>query len=362
MLCSSWALHPLTGGFLSAAQWKYINPNKEISLWSVQARPLDRPRYAGVPERVTRQDGEDAEWWRNKHREREEWNDGGRGENMGGEGWPETGVRFCLNNYPYRAELSISASLLFLFLLSVLGSRTLGWNPPDRRSRHTSSQSPASPAQRSHHGGHQEKDADAETGQGERHRPGRAGGDWQEGSRGQMQTGGSRKGLRRYKIEFIIRIKVWGLGMKTGFKLLFGPRWESFKNRDTELKWVFLSESVKQRDTVSIVKGAMQINWTELSRHQKHGICIQSFMELRMSPLEFTKCEGFLCHQDSVVGKATLCRTQPSARISCYICPTWERTHTRSSIMQTGIYKCTMKRCDDKGCIFRGGHRRISMD
>lgn len=40
-----------------------------------------------------------------------------------------------------------------------------------------------------HHGGHQEEDADAETGQGECHRPGRAGGDGQEGGGGQMQTG-----------------------------------------------------------------------------------------------------------------------------------------------------------------------------
>ena len=46
------------------------------------------------------------------------------------------------------------------------------------------------PTQASHHGGHQEEDADAETGQGERHRPGRAGRDGQEGGGGQMQAGG----------------------------------------------------------------------------------------------------------------------------------------------------------------------------
>ncbi|TMS20486.1 hypothetical protein E3U43_006979 [Larimichthys crocea] len=43
-----------------------------------------------------------------------------------------------------------------------------------------------------HHGGHQEEDADAEAGQGERHRPGRAGRDGQESSRGQMQAAGGR--------------------------------------------------------------------------------------------------------------------------------------------------------------------------
>lgn len=48
-----------------------------------------------------------------------------------------------------------------------------------------------------HHGGHQEEDANAETGQGERHRPGRAGGDRQEGSRGQMQAGGNKPALKK---------------------------------------------------------------------------------------------------------------------------------------------------------------------
>jgi len=39
------------------------------------------------------------------------------------------------------------------------------------------------------HGGHQEENANVEAGQGERHRPRRAGWDWQERCRGQMQTG-----------------------------------------------------------------------------------------------------------------------------------------------------------------------------
>ena len=50
---------------------------------------------------------------------KDEKRDGGRGENMGGGGRrPETGGRFCchFNNYPYRAQLSISVHNSFCLL------------------------------------------------------------------------------------------------------------------------------------------------------------------------------------------------------------------------------------------------------
>lgn len=59
---------------------------------------------------------------------------------------------------------------------------------PSRRAESVSVRLTA-PHNRRKHGGHQEENADAEAGQGERHRPGRAGRGGQKRSRGQMQTG-----------------------------------------------------------------------------------------------------------------------------------------------------------------------------
>lgn len=85
----------------------------------------------------------------------------------------------------------------------------------------------------SHHGGHQEEDADAETGQGERHRPGRAGRDRQEGSRGQMQAGGNgRVEQKDMDVSAVMRKKI-----KSGVLFLISCENGKF-NRNIVKLWI----------------------------------------------------------------------------------------------------------------------------
>lgn len=86
--------------FLSAAPWKHNHPNKEMSLRgersrrrSSPGRPLDGRRdTAGVSERVTVQDGVDAECGvmdgrtDGRRESQDGMMEGGRGESLGGEG------------------------------------------------------------------------------------------------------------------------------------------------------------------------------------------------------------------------------------------------------------------------------------